>query len=88
VSLTITGIGDVMEPVDGVMAIGSGGSFALAAARALMDTDLDAMAIAEKAMRIAADMCVYTNNNFVRDSLDARAPADAPAPHRSPDAMS
>ena len=70
VSLTITGIGDVIEPADGIIAIGSGGSYALAAARALIDTDLDAMAIAEKAMKIAADMCVYTNSNFVRDSLE------------------
>jgi len=69
VSLTITGIGDVMEPADGIIAIGSGGSYALAAARALMHTDLDAMAIAERAMAIAADMCVYTNTNFVRDQL-------------------
>lgn len=74
VSLTVTGMGDVMEPVDGIIAIGSGGSYALAAARALMDTDLDAMAIAEKAMTIASEMCVYTNKNFVRDSLDTTPP--------------
>lgn len=69
VSLTITGIGDVMEPNDGIIAIGSGGSYALAAARALIDTDMDAMTIAEKAMNIAAEMCVYTNKNFVKDQL-------------------
>jgi len=69
VSLTITGIGDVMEPADGIIAIGSGGSYALAAARALIDTDMDAMTIAEKAMNIAAEMCVYTNKNFVKDQL-------------------
>lgn len=55
VSLTITGIGDVMEPVDGIIAIGSGGSFALAAARALIDNpDMDAMQVAEKAMKVRA----------------------------------
>ena len=70
VSLTVTGAGDVIEPADGLIAIGSGGSYALAAARALIDSDLDAMAIAEKAMRIAADMCVYTNTSFVRDSIE------------------
>ncbi len=70
VSLTLTGMGDVIEPADGIIAIGSGGSYALAAARALADsTDLDAMAIAEKAMKIAAEMCVYTNTNFVKDQL-------------------
>jgi hypothetical protein len=50
-----------------LMAIGSGGSYALAAARALLDTDLNAMEICEKSMKIAAEMCVYTNNNFVKD---------------------
>lgn len=71
VSLTITGGGDVMEPVDGIMAVGSGGPFALAAARALLQhTELDAMAIAERAMNIAADMCIYTNHNFVKDYLE------------------
>jgi ATP-dependent HslUV protease, peptidase subunit HslV len=69
-SLQITGNGDVIEPTDGIMAIGSGGSYALAAARALMDTDLDAMTIAEKAMNIASDMCVYTNKSFVKDYLE------------------
>lgn len=69
VSLTVTGTGDVIEPHDGIIAIGSGGAFALAAARALIDTDLDAMEICEKAMLIAADMCVYTNTNFVKDQL-------------------
>ena len=80
VSLTVTGIGDVMEPADGVIAIGSGGSYALAAARALLAaTDLPAMEIAERAMGIAADMCVYTNREFVRDELVyEEAPAQAP----------
>ena len=69
VSLTITGLGDVMEPADGIIAIGSGGSYALAAARALLDGPLGAMQIAEKAMEIASDMCVYTNKSFTKDSI-------------------
>ena len=71
VSLALTGNGDVLEPEFGVMAIGSGGNYALAAARALMDTDKDAEEIARKAMQIASDICVYTNNNFVIETLDA-----------------
>ena len=71
VSLALTGTGDVLEPEHGVMAIGSGGNYALAAARALMDTDKDAEEIARKAMQIAADICVYTNSNFVIETLDA-----------------
>ncbi|AZO40729.1 ATP-dependent protease subunit HslV [Mesorhizobium sp. M7D.F.Ca.US.005.01.1.1] len=71
VSLALTGTGDVLEPEFGVMAIGSGGNYALAAARALMDTDKDAEEIARKAMQIASDICVYTNNNFVIETLDA-----------------
>ena len=60
-SLQITGTGDVLEPHDGVVAIGSGGPYALAAARALLDIPgMDAMAIAKKAMAIAADTCIYT----------------------------
>src|SRR5690606_27559028 len=61
---TVTGVGDVLEPDDGVAAIGSGGNYALAAAKALIDTDLDAEAMARKAMRIAADICVYTNREL------------------------
>ncbi|MBZ9676680.1 ATP-dependent protease subunit HslV [Mesorhizobium sp. ES1-1] len=71
VSLALTGNGDVLEPEFGVMAIGSGGNYALAAARALMDSDKDAEEIARKAMQIASDICVYTNNNFVVETLDA-----------------
>jgi ATP-dependent HslUV protease subunit HslV len=71
VSLTLTGTGDVLEPEHGVMAIGSGGNYALAAARALLDTDLAAEAIARKAMAIAADICIYTNANVVVETLDA-----------------
>ncbi|TFJ87554.1 hypothetical protein NSK_000905 [Nannochloropsis salina CCMP1776] len=68
VSFEITGLGDVLEPKDGVIAIGSGGTFALAAAKALLDReDMDAEQIAHKAMSIAAEICVYTNNNFVTE---------------------
>jgi ATP-dependent HslUV protease subunit HslV len=69
VSLVLTGQGDVLEPEDGIIAIGSGGNYALSAARALIDTDLDAEAIVRKSMRIAADICVYTNTNLVVESL-------------------
>jgi ATP-dependent HslUV protease, peptidase subunit HslV len=71
ISLVLTGTGDVLEPEHGVVAIGSGGNYALAAARALMDTDMDAEAIAKKAMAIAADICVYTNGNLTVEMLDA-----------------
>lgn len=71
VTLALTGNGDVLEPEQGVMAIGSGGNYALAAARALIDTDKDAEEIARKAMQIAAEICVYTNANFVVETLDA-----------------
>lgn len=70
VSLVLTGTGDVLEPEGDVTAIGSGGNYALAAARALMDSELDAEAIARKAMRIAAEICVYTNNNLTVEKLD------------------
>ena len=70
--LVITGAGDVLEPEHDVTAIGSGGNYALAAARALYDQDLDAEAIARKAMAIAAEICVYTNGNVTVESLDAR----------------
>ena len=66
---TVTGVGDVLEPEHGVAAIGSGGNFALAAGRALMDTDLDAEAVARKAMAIAAEICVYTNGNLTVEVL-------------------
>lgn len=68
-TLVLTGTGDVLEPEHDVMGIGSGGNYALAAARALLDTDLDAEAIARKAMAIAADICVYTNANIVVETL-------------------
>jgi ATP-dependent HslUV protease subunit HslV len=69
-SLILTGTGDVLEPEHGVAAIGSGGTYALAAARALMDTDLDAEAIVRKAMAIAAEICVFTNSNLVIEKID------------------
>jgi ATP-dependent HslUV protease subunit HslV len=69
-SLLISGTGDVVEPDDGVLAIGSGGSYALAAARALLrHTDLDARAVAEEALRISADICVYTNSVITVEEL-------------------
>lgn len=71
VSLVLTGTGDVLEPENGVIAIGSGGNYALAAARALADTDMDAEAICRKAMKIAAEICVYTNGNLTVETLDA-----------------
>jgi ATP-dependent HslUV protease subunit HslV len=70
ISLVLTGNGDVVEPEDGVIAIGSGGNYALSAARALIDIDnIEAEEIAKKAMKIAADLCVYTNNNLIIESL-------------------
>jgi ATP-dependent HslUV protease subunit HslV len=68
-TLVLTGTGDVLEPEAHVMGIGSGGNYALAAARALLDSDHDAEAIARKSMGIAAEICVYTNTNFVVESL-------------------
>ncbi|MCL4135650.1 UNVERIFIED_CONTAM: hypothetical protein GTU68_010673 [Idotea baltica] len=69
VTLVLTGQGDVLEPEQGVTAIGSGGNFALAAALALLDTDADAEAIARKAMQIAADICVYTNESVIVETV-------------------
>ena len=70
VSLLLSGAGDVLEPEGGIIAIGSGGNYALSAARALIDVEgLDAEAIARKAMTIAADICVYTNHNLVIEKL-------------------
>lgn len=69
-SLVLTGTGDVLEPEDGLIGIGSGGAYALSAARALIDLDdMDAEAIARKSMGIAADICVYTNTSVVIESL-------------------
>jgi ATP-dependent HslUV protease subunit HslV len=69
VSLVLTGTGDVLEPEGGIMGIGSGGNYALAAARALIDSELDAEAIVRKAMAIAADICVYTNRSVTIETL-------------------
>ena len=71
VSLVLTGTGDVLEPESGVMGIGSGGNYALAAARALADGPLDAEAIVRKSLDIAADICVYTNRNVTVETLKA-----------------
>ena len=75
VSLLLTGTGDVLEPETSehgsVMAIGSGGNYALAAARALVDVEPDAETIVRKAMKIAADICVYTNHSLVIETLEA-----------------
>jgi ATP-dependent HslUV protease subunit HslV len=69
-SLILSGTGDVLEPEDGLIGIGSGGPYALAAARALIDvTELDAEAIAKKAMAIAADICIYSNHNLSLEAL-------------------
>ena len=71
VSLVLTGTGDVLEPEAGVMGIGSGGNYALAAARALIDGPLDAEAIVRRSLDIAADICVYTNRNVTIETLKA-----------------
>ncbi|WP_424972144.1 ATP-dependent protease subunit HslV [Dinoroseobacter sp. S76] len=69
--LVITGAGDVLEPEHNIAAIGSGGNFALAAARGLIETDHDAETVARKAMQIAADICVYTNGNLTVEAIEA-----------------
>ncbi len=69
-SFTLTGTGDVLEPEDGVIGIGSGGNYALSAARAMLAVDgLSAEEIARRAMKIAAEICVYTNNNVILETL-------------------
>ena len=70
-TLVLTGTGDVLEPERDLMGIGSGGNYALAAARALIDTNMGAEEIARKAMAIAAEICVYTNTNIVVEALDS-----------------
>ena len=70
ISLVLTGTGDVLEPERGIIGIGSGGVYALAAARALIDVDgLEAEEIARRAMAIAADICVYTNTNVTLEAI-------------------
>ena len=79
VSLILSGNGDVLEPEDGLIGIGSGGAFALSAVKALIDLpNLDAEAIARKAMGIAADICVYTNRNITLESMPAESPRTEP----------
>jgi ATP-dependent HslUV protease subunit HslV len=73
VGLILSGTGDVLEPEGGVMGIGSGGAFALAAARALIDTDIDPEALVRKSLGIAAEICVYTNANLVIETLEDAA---------------
>ena len=68
-SLILSGTGDVLEPEDGLIGIGSGGPYALAAARALAQFDLPAEDIARRALKIAADICIYTNENITLESL-------------------
>ena len=70
VTLVLTGQGDVLEPEHGVTAIGSGGNYALAAAMALHDTESDAPEIAKKAMKIAANICVYTNHSVILETIE------------------
>ena len=69
VSLILSGNGDVLEPKDGLMAIGSGGNYALAAAQALGTTSLDAEKVARKSLEIAADLCIYTNKNIIVEKI-------------------
>ena len=70
-SLILSGNGDVLEPEGGIVGIGSGGNYALAAARALADSELTAEEIARKAMKIAAEICVFTNGNLTIETLPA-----------------
>lgn len=69
VTLVLTGNGDVLEPENGIIGIGSGGAYALAAAKALLDTDLSAEEIALKAMKIASEICIYTNQNIIMEKI-------------------
>lgn len=73
VTLVLTGNGDVLEPLDGIAAIGSGGNFALSAARALKDYEPDAEVLARKSMAIAAELCVFTNDQLTVETLEAAA---------------
>lgn len=73
-SFVLTGVGDVLEPQGGVAAIGSGGNFALSAAKALVEnTELSAEEICRRAMKIAADVCIYTNENITIEAIEAKA---------------
>jgi len=68
-SYIISGTGDVLEPEDGIIGIGSGGNYALAAAKVLMETNLSAEEVARKAIKIASDICVFTNNNVTVEKV-------------------
>ncbi|MBS91932.1 MAG: HslU--HslV peptidase proteolytic subunit [Rickettsiales bacterium] len=68
-SLILSGNGDVLEPKDGLMAIGSGGNYALAAARALFESKISAEEIAKKSLEIASELCIYTNNNIIIETI-------------------
>ena len=68
-SFIISGTGDVLEPEDGIIGIGSGGNFALAAAKVLMETDMSAEEIARKSIKVASDICVFTNNNVTIEKV-------------------
>ena len=68
-SFIISGTGDVLEPEDGIIGIGSGGNYALAAAKVLMETDLSAEEIAKKALKVASEICVFTNNNITAEKI-------------------
>jgi ATP-dependent HslUV protease subunit HslV len=70
-SLILSGTGDVVEPEDGLIGIGSGGPYALSAAKALIDSGASAEDIAMRSMRIAADICIYTNGNIIIESLES-----------------
>ena len=71
VTLILTGNGDVLEPIEGIAAIGSGGNFALSAARALKEYEKDAEKLARKSMEIAAELCVFTNDQITIEALDS-----------------
>ena len=68
-SYIISGTGDVLEPEDGIIGIGSGGNYALAAAKVLIETDLDAEEIVKKSIKVASDICVFTNNNITIEKV-------------------
>ena len=68
-SFIISGTGDVLEPEDGIIGIGSGGNYALAAAKVLMETDMTAEEIAKKSLKVASDICVFTNNNITTEKV-------------------
>lgn len=74
VSFELTGNGDVLEPSNGIVSIGSGGSFALSAATALLEnTEMPAEDIVKKSMKIAGDMCIYTNHNIIVEKLEKKS---------------